>query len=117
MEYKNTINKLRILRNTKEISVRNKSTRKLHLWAFPLAHLCKPIINKIYNKELQVGASAVICSIILAEIVGWLIGFELYFVAPALLAALQFGLGLSDLCCFRENMTELLPELRQLPFE
>ncbi|KRZ10018.1 hypothetical protein T11_15996 [Trichinella zimbabwensis] len=40
--------------------------------------------------------------------------FELYFVVPALLDALQFGLGLSDLCCFRENMTELLPDMQQL---
>ncbi|KRZ66995.1 hypothetical protein T10_6253 [Trichinella papuae] len=40
--------------------------------------------------------------------------FELYFVVPALLVDLQFGLGLSDLCCFRENMTELSPDLRQL---
>ncbi|KRZ70447.1 hypothetical protein T10_1575 [Trichinella papuae] len=36
---------------------------------------------------------------------------------PALLADLQFGIGLSDLCCFRENMTELSPDLRQLPCE
>ncbi|XP_003378734.1 junction plakoglobin [Trichinella spiralis] len=41
--------------------------------------------------------------------------FELYIVVPALLAALQFSLGLSDLSCFRENMTELSPDLRQLP--
>ncbi|KRZ13072.1 hypothetical protein T11_8719 [Trichinella zimbabwensis] len=40
--------------------------------------------------------------------------FELYFVVPALLADLQFGLGLSDLCCFCENMTELSQDLRQL---
>ncbi|KRY99400.1 hypothetical protein T11_14816 [Trichinella zimbabwensis] len=28
-----------------------------------------------------------------------------------------FALSLSDLCCFRENMTELSPDLRQLPCE
>ncbi|KRZ10642.1 hypothetical protein T11_2642 [Trichinella zimbabwensis] len=46
--------------------------------------------------------------------VGNYIEFELYFVVPALLADLQFGLGLSDLCCFCENMTELSQDLRQL---
>ncbi|KRZ02378.1 hypothetical protein T11_6924 [Trichinella zimbabwensis] len=40
--------------------------------------------------------------------------FQLYFMVPTLKADLQFGLGLSDLCCFRENMTELSPDLRQL---
>ncbi|KRZ80775.1 hypothetical protein T10_12326 [Trichinella papuae] len=40
--------------------------------------------------------------------------FDLHFVASALPAALQVSLGLSDLCCFCENMTELSPELRQL---
>ncbi|KRZ53694.1 hypothetical protein T02_4962 [Trichinella nativa] len=39
------------------------------------------------------------------------------FVAPALLAALQFSPGLSDLCCFCENMTELSSDLRLLPCE
>ncbi|KRZ03347.1 hypothetical protein T11_7356 [Trichinella zimbabwensis] len=43
--------------------------------------------------------------------------FELYFVVPELLADLQLGLGLFDLCYFRENMTELSPDLRQLPCE
>ncbi|KRZ66529.1 hypothetical protein T10_9781 [Trichinella papuae] len=40
-----------------------------------------------------------------------------FILKPALLADLQFGIGLSDLCCFRENMTELSPDLRQLPCE
>ncbi|KRZ96499.1 hypothetical protein T08_16053 [Trichinella sp. T8] len=39
------------------------------------------------------------------------------FVAPALLAALQFSPGLSDLCCFCENMTELSSDMRLLPCE
>ncbi|KRZ70217.1 hypothetical protein T10_1833 [Trichinella papuae] len=43
--------------------------------------------------------------------------FELYFVAQALLDALQFRLSLPGLCCFHENMTELSPELRKLPCE
>ncbi|KRZ07354.1 hypothetical protein T11_10116 [Trichinella zimbabwensis] len=43
--------------------------------------------------------------------------FELNFVVPALLGDLQFGLSLSDLCCFRENMTKLSLDLRQLPCE
>ncbi|KRZ11554.1 hypothetical protein T11_167 [Trichinella zimbabwensis] len=40
-----------------------------------------------------------------------------HFVISALLAAHQFDLGLPDLCCFRENITELSSELWQLPCE
>ncbi|KRZ36213.1 hypothetical protein T4C_2779 [Trichinella pseudospiralis] len=35
----------------------------------------------------------------------------------ALLADLHISLGLSHLCCFRKNMAELSPDLRQLPCE
>ncbi|KRX52591.1 hypothetical protein T09_10745 [Trichinella sp. T9] len=35
----------------------------------------------------------------------------------ALLASHQFSLGLSHLCCFRENITELSQDLQQLPCE
>ncbi|KRY40860.1 hypothetical protein T01_2585 [Trichinella spiralis] len=35
----------------------------------------------------------------------------------ALLASHQFSLGLSHLCCFRENITELSQDLRQFPCE
>ncbi|KRZ70075.1 hypothetical protein T10_12109 [Trichinella papuae] len=38
-------------------------------------------------------------------------------IMQTLLGDLQFGLSLSDLCCFRENMTKLSLDLRQLPCE